>query len=234
MTTVQDHLARFFYTMSAHQYITPLNSIISASQLLKEEGKHELDADRLELLDIIYASGHKLFRISKKMQWFFMLRFQERSPWIDQPYGSVPLDESLRAFRDTLEVPQTPRFTWTINVPDGLTVRGNARMLEFMTGELLENAFRHGDEKRPIAVAAFCEGETLHLTVINAYSSDVPFTGAQIEPFCNVQVSAQGVVSGTGLGLFLLKDWAESLGGSMQAEGKDHLFEAHLRVPLFR
>lgn len=232
MLTVQDHMARFFYTMSAHQYITPLNSIISASHLLKEEAKAGWHPDHLDLLDMISTSGHKLFRVSKKMQWFFTLRFQERTPWTDHPQVTVRVGETLHAIRETLELAQSPRFNWEINVSPELTFQCNARLSEFMMGELLENAFRHGDEKSPIVVAASRTEDFLHLAVSNGYASPAPFTGAQIEPFCNAVVSPQGVISGTGLGLFLLKDWVESLGGSLVVRGKDHLFETWLTIPV--
>jgi two-component system, sensor histidine kinase and response regulator len=232
MLTVQDHMARFFYTMSAHQYITPLNSIISASHLLKEEAKSGWPPDYLDLLDMISTSGHKLFRISKKMQWFFTLRFQERSPWTDQPRVTVKVGETLHAIRETLELGQSPRFGWEINVSPELTFQCNARLNEFMMGELLENAFRHGDEKSPILVTAAGDRDFLYLAVGNEYESPVPFTDEQIEPFCNVQVSPQGVVSGSGLGLFLLKDWVESVGGSLLVRGEDHIFETRLKIPL--
>jgi signal transduction histidine kinase len=232
MLTVQDHLARFFYTMSAHQYITPLNSIIGASHLLIEEGKTSREPGQMELLNIIYASGNKLYRISKKMHWFFMLRFHQRSPWVEEPMAEVPIMEMLQSFLETLEVEDKQWFTWDIRVNPDLRCYCNELLLRFMMGELLENAFRHGDKKQPITVTVTADDAgAFHMTVTNAYESGTQFDETRIEPFCNASVSQQGMISGTGLGLFLLKDWAESLGGKLQVDGKEHAFNAGLYIP---
>jgi two-component system, OmpR family, sensor histidine kinase KdpD len=104
----------------------------------------------------------------------------------------------------------------SVEVAPGLPpMRLDAALTEQMLVNMLNNALMHTPEGTPVEVRALIEGEALVLEVADHGPGLPPGDPARL--FDRFQRGVNAVPGGTGLGLSLVKGFAEAQGGSVTA-----------------
>ncbi len=122
-----------------------------------------------------------------------------------------------------------------IDCPPGLTARFDAAALAAITGNLFDNALRHGDVsvERPAECVARADGNEFTITVRDyaptLSSADVP---RLFEPFWQADPS-RARREGFGLGLSVCRALAKACGGRIDAAIEDHnILALTVRLPV--
>jgi two-component system sensor histidine kinase KdpD len=107
-----------------------------------------------------------------------------------------------------------------IEVPDDLPpVRADAVLLDGLLTNLLENVARHAPAPAAVRVAAAPAGDRIELAVDDA-GPGVPAAslGRLFERFDRLPAAQEGSRRGLGLGLSIVRGFAESMGATVRAE----------------
>jgi signal transduction histidine kinase len=104
-----------------------------------------------------------------------------------------------------------------VDVPDGLPpISGDSRLLTIMVRNLLSNAIKYSLEGGVVDVAARAEGDNFVLSVVDRglgiAEQDLPHI---FDKFTRLQAARAAGVSGTGLGLAMVKQAVDAHGGTI-------------------
>jgi signal transduction histidine kinase len=157
----------------------------------------------------------RLSQLVEALLWF--ARAQERLD--DERTGIVNLADVLRA-QIAERVRERGGTAVETQLPDEALVRGDERLLDRVTANLLDNAMKYGNG-RAVEVTAEKDGESLRLKVTNP--GPAPSAGAAerlFEPFYRGARAASDV-PGFGLGLPFARAVARAHGGDIQVAPDD-------------
>ena len=121
--------------------------------------------------------------------------------------------------------------TYTQDIADGLTVTGDRSAVQQMVSILLDNALKYSPDGGSISLTARRSGKKAEITVSNTVDMARPIdTGRLFDRFYRADESHSSAVSGTGIGLSIVKATAEAHGGTISAkqEGCVMMFTARL------
>ena len=121
--------------------------------------------------------------------------------------------------------------TYTQDIADGLTVTGDRSAVQQMVSILLDNALKYSPDGGSISLTARRSGKRAEITVSNTVDMARPIdTGRLFDRFYRADESHSSAVSGTGIGLSIVKATAEAHGGTISArqEGCVMMFTARL------
>lgn len=211
-----------FITNAGHELKTPLTAISTSADVLAME--HEGDE---WVRNIQVQSG----RLSKLITSLVALsRLDEENPFpvrtefslsdalweISEPFGSLA---------------QAKGKTYTQNIADGLTVTGDRTAIQQMVSILLDNALKYSPDGGSISLTARRSGKRAEITVSNTVDGTRSINITRLfDRFYREDESHSNTVSGTGIGLSIVKATAEAHGGTTSArqEGGVMVFTARL------
>ena len=203
-------------TMS-HELKTPLNAIIGFSDLLNQMAER-LDAGQVrEYAGLIHAGGHNLLKLINHILDLTKVaagRFETCKVRIDAG-GALWIAKDDRAERAAAKA-------LTIDAdacPVGLYIEADENAFGQMIGHLLDNAIAFTPEGGAIVLAARAEDGRVRLSVSDNGPGVAPENLARIlEPFEQAGCATTDHAAGAGLGLTLVKAFAELHGGSLTIE----------------
>lgn len=220
-----------FVSMVSHEFRTPLGIILSSAQILSDYLDQLPAAERRDHLEAIVGNSKHMASL---MEEVLVLSRVESGKLACDP---APLD--LRAFCGRLveEVHSaTARFC-----PIGLTVgpdcaaaRADERLLRHVFTNLLSNAVKFSPPGAPVDFRVAREGDHAVCEVqdrgIGIPEADLPRLFSAFHRGRNV-----GQVSGSGLGLVIVKRCVELHGGSLRVDSKvGQGTSVTVRVPVFQ
>jgi signal transduction histidine kinase len=215
-----------FFAGISHELRTPLTVIQGAGHNLLS-GVVKDEAQRESYLQAIVKQSSHLTEMVEQLLSYGAIRKQ-------RPEGKAALDVAISEAIDTagLELAQTGRSV-DVDVPPALPqVRGDAVWLHRVFANLILNAIRHGAGE--VRVTASRAGNVVETRIADSGSGIPPDELKQVfDPFFRGGQARTGRTRGTGLGLSLVKETVESLGGSVTAEselGKGTVFTVRLPV----
>jgi signal transduction histidine kinase len=225
-----------FVASVSHELRTPLAAIFAAGENIHDG----LVTDRAGSKDygsLIMKQSRQLMKHVDRILLFASIR----NGLIRNNSRPIDVLETLKSVRDdTAALIHDHRFTvdeeFESNLPpvlgDPLSVHGCLEIL-------IANAVKYGEKDRRIRITASSQvsakrGETVAISVqdhgIGIKASDLE---AIFEPFYRGQEALDAQIHGTGLGLSLAKQFANSMGGSLFVESKvgvGSIFTLHLQV----
>lgn len=216
-----------FYTVSSHEYLTPLNSVINFSSILLGETEAVLTPQQHQLLEKIYFSGKKLYRVTRKLFWFIKYKENNERAW--QLHGKSKI--ALQAFfkkEENVFLSGVNRCPVEFYGEDLTLENYNYPDTELMVGELIENAAKFSNPQSVITITLSKVEQQIYIAVKNDYAG-AAFTNQDIFPLA--PKAAEDKWKGPGLGLYLLLVWCNTLGGSLKVTGENGVFTALLVLP---
>ena len=195
-----------FVKNAAHELRTPVSAISSAVEVL-QNGAKDNPADRDRFLAHIEQATRRLERLLDALLVLARAQSGEEEPAI----STVPLEPILRQVLEGV-VPHVGVDLET-EIPSGLSVSTNPRLLEQLLANLVANAAKHTDSGSIRLVAEHADDG--HVSI------EVRDTGHGLEPedaeLAAREESRHDVpeVAGLGLGLTIVREAVRTLGGEV-------------------
>ena len=213
---------RQFITNAGHELKTPLTAIsTSADVLAMEHGGDEW------VHNIQVQAG----RLSKLITSLVALsRLDEENPFPVRTEFSLS-DALWEISEPFVSLAQAKEKTYTQDIADGLTVTGDRTAIQQMVSILLDNALKYSPDGGSIALTARRSGKRAEIIVSNTVDEAQAIDTTRLfDRFYRADESHSSAVSGTGIGLSIVKATAEAHGGTISArqEGCVMMFTARL------
>lgn len=223
---LEGHKALFLRNIS-HELKTPLTTLREGTQLLEEEVVGTLNREQREIAILLSENAIKLQSMIEDLLNFSIS--QRTRPAME----SEPLDLE-RLVRRALEEHQLPAQTKRLSITTELlpiTVRGDLMQLKAVFGNLISNAIKFS----PLDSAVHITLErSADWAVFEIKDSGPGIDSADrervFEAFLRGRVSEEGCVRGSGLGLFIAREFVRLHEGTIDV--MDSETGAHLRVRL--
>ncbi len=200
-----------FIAVASHEFRTPLTALAGSAELLLDRGEELTPSKRSELLRRILAGSHRLTAIMDDV-----LELSKVDAGKIKPVKSTT-DLPLR-FQDIIdEIKMGDKMKHAVQlrtVGDCGTVHTDPKMIRHIVSNLLSNAAHYSPEGSPIKMDLHCE-EKQYWFEVSDQGVGIPEGDRKdlFEPF--FRASNVGMVSGSGLGLSIIKKYAELLGGQV-------------------
>ncbi len=211
LATVNQELEAFSYSVS-HDLRAPLRAIDGFSKVLLDKYGGKLDEQAGHYLDRVRTGSQKMSRLIDD------LLDLSRINRIALRKESISLAELGRGVVAELQ-DREPLRKVTIEIDDGLTACGDARLITIVLVNLLGNAWKY-TAKRPEAQIAFGQENTGNETVFyirdNGAGFDMAYAGKLFAPFQRLHQDSE--FEGTGIGLATAQRIVSRHGGRIWVE----------------
>lgn len=211
-----------FITNAGHELKTPLTAISTSADVLAmehdgDEWVHNIQVQSGRLSKLI-TSLVALSRLDEENPFPVRTEFSlSDALWeISKPFGSLA---------------QAKGKAYTQDIADGLTVTGDRTAIQQMFSILLDNALKYSPDGGSISLTTQRSGKRAEVTVSNTVDTAQSIDTTRLfDRFYRADESHSGAVSGTGIGLSIVKATVEAHGGtiSVRQEGCVMMLTARL------
>jgi signal transduction histidine kinase len=217
---VNNELASTSYSI-AHDLKTPLRALDGFSHILLEEYYADLDAQGREYLERIRKASHRLGLLSDDLLKILSIT---RS---DLHFESLDLNLIAQDIIDQLHFLH-PRRNVEFICNGSLVVKADARMVQILMENLINNAWKFTKKRRPASIELDSfqqDGKTVFFIRDNGVGFDMQYVEKLFGVFQRLHNSSE--YEGTGIGLALAQRVVQRHGGSIWANsdpGKGAVF----------
>lgn len=199
-----------FITNASHELKTPLTAISTSADVLAmehdgDEWVHNIQVQSGRLSKLI-TSLVALSRLDEENPFPVRTEFSlSDALWeISEPFGSLA---------------QAKGKAYTQDIADGLTVTGDRTAIQQMFSILLDNALKYSPDGGSISLATQRSGKRAEVTVSNTVDTAQSIDTTRLfDRFYRADESHSGAVSGTGIGLSIVKATVEAHSGKISAK----------------
>lgn len=228
LTELEQQKNRFLRQVS-HELKTPLTALREGSELLSEEALGKLTPEQQEVAGILRANSIELQRLIEDLLSYGAAEFHRSalhfSPVeVRRVVARVVDDQSLALRARALRIaPQV----------DDITLEADPEKLRIMLDNLLSNAVKFSPENNVINVMAHSDGVHMMLDVADAGPGIPPAERERVfDPFYRGRSVAGGPLRGSGIGLSVVRDYAQAHGGTVEVVDEPARSGARLRLML--
>ncbi len=216
-----DHMKDEFVSLLAHELRTPLTSVRTYVELLleyDEKGVH--GSERREFLEIIRSQARRVSRLILEILDLSRLRAGRFEFTFGDHDAARAIEEAVEDYAEATDS-APPRIV--LHRPAApVEARCDRSRLVQILATLLENAFEHGGDSAPVDVAWTADGDRVRITVSDHGDGVPPAERESIfEPFHKTRRDGQSTTSGTGLALYLGREFARKMDGDLWVEETD-------------
>jgi signal transduction histidine kinase len=210
-----DQLKSEFVSTMSHELRTPLNVIIGYTEMLREGAVGPMTPGQLELVSRLDARGRELLELIEATLHVGRLEAGRETVEI-QPIEFCDLVKALQA--STAGLPRAPEvaFEWEGPIDLHDRVMTDRTKLALVVRNLVSNAFKFTSEGR-VVVRMMPGPETL---VVEVEDSGIGISAEHLpvifDMFRQVDGSMTRRHGGVGLGLYIVKQFARRLGGTVE------------------
>jgi two-component system sensor histidine kinase GlrK len=227
---VEQQKNRFLRQVS-HELKTPLTALREGAELLSEEVVGKLTPEQREIAEILRHNSVELQKLIEDLLSFGTSQFRkvavDLSPVdIREVIGRVAEDQRLaiRARGLTLDIAAAD-----------VMIPADSEKLRVVLDNLLSNAVKFSPPGGVIGLAARFDGDALELDVTDQGPGIPPEERTRIfDPFYQGGQAGAGPVSGTGIGLSVVKEYVFAHGGSVEVLDSRQGAHLRIRLPLIR
>jgi signal transduction histidine kinase/ActR/RegA family two-component response regulator len=209
-----------FLSNMSHELRTPLNAVLGFAQILEMDPSAPLTGMQKECVDEIMKAGNHLLELINEV--LDLARIEAGKARLSiEPVEILPvLEETL-----TIIIPTSEKYGIMVQAGNlacgNLYVRADKIKLKQILINLLSNAIKYN--KPDGKVDFYCEplGDKVRFHVVDT-GIGIPESELEeiFKPFYRLS-NAKNVVEGTGVGLAVVKQLTEMMGGSIHAESKE-------------
>ncbi len=224
---------RFFANIS-HELRTPLTLLLSPLESIQKMKSHLLDEETKGVLSLMHNNAMRLLKLINDLLDLVKLE----SGRTEVSKGPLKVEEFIKGLALSVQPAAKEKriaLSTTVGVALG-TILADQDKLEKITLNLLFNSLKFTQAGGLIELSANAEGPFLVLKVkdtgMGISELDLPRI---FDRFWQADTSSQRKYQGTGIGLALVKELAEAMGGSISAESQMHKGTAiSVKIPLER
>ncbi|HUX58987.1 MAG TPA: two-component regulator propeller domain-containing protein [Bacteroidales bacterium] len=222
-----------FFSIIAHDLKNPFNSIIGLSEVMNDEIKSNNFAQIKEYSEMINTSAVETYRLLENLlEW----ANSQRGKTLFNPVQinlRVLYDEEFRILND-MAIRKNIELKCTF--PDTLIIIADKNMIKTILRNLITNAIKFTHKNGKVEVKAFIENDQVEVSVSDSGIGMKEETMAKLFRIdANLTTRGTENENGTGLGLFLCKEFIEKHGGKIWVEsesGKGSIFKFNLPLDI--
>lgn len=217
-----DKLKSDFISIASHQLRTPLSAINMYSMMLRDGLAGDLTDEQLTYITTILTSVERMNVLIDTL--LNITRIEAGG--IKLKLRPVRLDKLTREmFTEFIPAAQAKRLSLTSEVPVSMkTVQTDSLLVKEVCANLLSNAIKYTPEGGSIHFTLVETTNEVHWTVSDTgYGIPANEQKNVFLKFFRAENIVGKDVSGTGLGLYLIKNIAEALGGNLWFESKENV-----------
>ncbi|WP_413492658.1 sensor histidine kinase [Morganella psychrotolerans] len=213
-----------FVSQVSHELKTPLTNIMLYAELLKEREQEE-DSRNTHYLEVIISESGRLSRLIQNVLTF------TKSPKINlQP---VDINQLLAQIH-TIFMPafKVKGIHLVLTIEEQLNTCSDIDRITQIISNLLSNAEKYAAEGREVRLSACSDDKNIYIRVRD-YGKGLSEKELKhiFRPFYRVKSEITEGVTGTGIGLTIARQLAQSLSGTLMAENCDRGLEFTLCIP---
>ncbi len=205
-----DRMKTEFVGLISHELRTPLTAIYGFSEFLVESVN--LPEDEHSWAEHVYREGHRLMDVTNEL--LDVSRIE--SGTVDASLVPTAFNEALAGALDSVRPKATERSINFVVESMAVDIVAGSSMLEHVLVNLVENAVKYSPSPSSVRIVAAAEGDTLTVMVedkgIGIEEDDL----ANIfRPFSRSVTPENAHIRGSGLGLYLVKEFVTRMGGTI-------------------
>ncbi|MFZ5999853.1 MAG: sensor histidine kinase [Bacteroidota bacterium] len=211
LTKINSELDRFVYS-SSHDLKAPLASVMGLIQLV------ELSNEPAELkmyVNLMKSRVNDLEKFIKDIADF------ARNNSLKLEYQDVQLKKLVREVLESLQFyPGAEKIAVTLDIPESLIVSTDRTRLKMVISNLVSNSFKYSDTHKDVSfvrVYGSSEETKMRLTVED---NGIGIPEEAVAKVFEMFFQAHDKSKGSGLGLYIVKETVQKLGGHVQVESK--------------
>ncbi|GBF33687.1 sensor histidine kinase VanS [Desulfocucumis palustris] len=213
----------------AHDIKTPLTSVIGYLSLLDEA--HDMPSE--QKAKYVGITLEKAYRLEQLINEFFEItRFNLQTIVLNKE--KINLQFMLQQMADEFYPMLTPQEKQvSVNVPDGLTLWGDADKLARVFNNILKNAIAYSYENSVIDISAKQQDKNIVITFTNQ-GNPIPQgkLGSIFEKFYRLDTARSTSTGGAGLGLAIAQEIVTAHGGTISVESNPEKTTFTIKLPL--
>ena len=228
LTELEQQKNRFLRQVS-HELKTPLTALREGSELLSEEALGKLTPEQQEVAGILRASSIELQRLIEDLLSYGAAEFHRSA----LHFSPVKVRRVVARVVDDQNLALRARALRIAPQVDDITLEADPEKLRIMLDNLLSNAVKFSPENNVINIVARSDGVHMVLDVADAGPGIPPAERERVfDPFYRGRTVAGGPLRGSGIGLSVVRDYAQAQGGTAEVVDEPARSGARLRLTL--
>ncbi len=218
-----------FLRQVSHELKTPLTALREGSELLSEEALGKLTPEQQEVSEILRANSIELQRLIEDLLSYGAADFHRSA----LRFSPVAVRRVVARVLDDQNLALRARALSIAPQVDDITLEADFEKLRIMLDNLISNAAKFSPEGKVITIEVRAEGEHMVLEVTDAGPGIPPAERERVfDPFYRGRSVAGGPLRGSGIGLSIVRDYAQAHGGTVEVVDDATQSGARLRVTL--
>lgn len=208
----------YFLASTSHELRTPMNSIIGFTDILEERLRGQVEPRMTHFLHLVGVSARHLLQIINDILDLSKVEMGKMEVFAE-PVEIRPMIERVCATMTTLAAQASVALVIDVDetLPAIETDPGKVKQILF---NLLSNAVKFSPPGSSVLITARRSGEWMTLSVVDHGSGISPADMLHVFEQFRQFGAARNAAIGSGLGLSLVKRYAELLGGRVEVDSK--------------
>lgn len=202
----------------SHNLKGPLSYVHHMISFLNENWDSLSEAEKRDTVKVLEEASLSMYQLLKRLLDWSKLQLTNPDPVFDTFNVKNLLDEIHSVFVPFLQVKS---LNWKVDAPEGLKIHTDPNILEIILQNILTNAIKYTKKDGVVSVSVY---ETLNHVVFEVVDQGIGMTKAELKRL-EEGISGQskpGTMGerGSGLGLLIVRDFLELLGGSISIDSQ--------------
>ena len=211
-----NHFIKLFVAEITHELRTPLDNIHQVVQLLKKEVEDDHRLQKIQpLVDIGYIVSSSARNIVNNVLDMACIEAGMPPKIASEAIEVIPFFKEIMMVHKTVASNEDKRLRLDIDMPR--VIFGDPLGISQILTNLLANALKYGSRGTTVTVRIKRAGDTWEIVVSNYGLMVLPDLDSIFDPFVTGRT---GHTQGSGLGLFIVKNKALLMGGSIHADSQ--------------
>jgi two-component system sensor histidine kinase GlrK len=224
-----DQQKQRFMRHVSHELKTPLTAIREGSELLSDEVGGSLSAQQREIVGILRESSMRLQKMIENLLSYSAVQFQQPILTVDNVDLAALLDDIIASYTLTLQSKQIE----ILRDVHEISLRGDREKIRTVIDNLISNAIKYSPRSGKIRTSIRQVAQFAVIEVHDDGPGILPEDRDRLfEAFYHGSGNYESLVTSTGLGLSIAKEYVQAHGGKISVLPSDHGAHFRVRLPL--
>jgi two-component system sensor histidine kinase GlrK len=228
LTELEQQKNRFLRQVS-HELKTPLTALREGSELLSEEVLGKLTSEQQEVAGILRANSIELQRLIEDLLSYGAAEFHRR----EMRYANVEMHRVVARVLDDQNLALRARALRIAPHIDDVVLEADFEKMRIILDNLVSNAAKFAPEGSVVIIESRVVADQLVVEVADEGPGIPPVERERVfDPFYRGRNASGGRLPGSGIGLSIVRDYAQAHGGTVEVVDEPNRAGARLRVTM--